>query len=182
MFSGNFIMNAVNFISQLIIPVFILFTVVYGLAKKVSLYDSFVSGAKDGIDVIIKIFPYILAIFLAIKCFQASGAYDFIKNIFALLTPVFNIPAEVFSIAIIKPLSGSASLGIFTDIIKTTGPNSTATLTSAVIIGSAETTFYVLAVYLGSAGIKKTKYLVPVCITADIVGIIISIMVVKMMF
>ena len=175
-------MSTINFISQLIIPVFILFITVYGLVKKVSLYNSFVSGAKDGINIIIKIFPYILAIFLAIKCFQSSGAYDFIKSGFALLSPILNIPAEVFSIAIIKPLSNSASLGIFTDIIKTTGPNSTATITSAVIIGSAKTTFYVLAVYLGASGVKKTKYLVPVCVVADIVGIIVAISVVKLMF
>ena len=122
------------------------------------------------------------AIFLAIKCFQSSGAYDFVKSGFALLSPILNVPAEVFSIAIIKPLSNSASLGIFTDIIKTTGPNSTATLTSAVIIGSAETTFYVLAVYLGAASVKKTRYLVPVCVLADIVGIIVAITVVKLMF
>ena len=175
-------MNTINFISQLIIPLFILFIVVYGFIKKTSLYDSFVSGAKDGIDIIIKIFPYILAIFLAIKCFQASGAYDFLKAGFAMIAPALNIPPEVFSIAIIKPLSGSASLGIFTDIVKTTGPDSLSTMISAVIIGSAETTFYVLAIYLGAVNIKKTKYLVPVCITADIIGIIVAITVVKLMF
>ena len=176
------LMNYINTISQLIIPVFILFAVVYGIFKKVSLYDSFVSGAKDGIDVIIKIFPYILAIFLAIKTFQASGAYDSMKALFSGASVFFNIPSEVFSIAIIKPLSGSASLGIFTDIVKTTGPDSLASMISAVIIGSAETTFYVLAIYLGTLSIKKTKYLVPVCLTADVIGIIVAIVVVKLMF
>ena len=172
----------INFLSQIIIPVFILFIVVYGFVKKVSLYDSFISGAKDGVDIVIKIFPYILAIFLAIKCFQASGAYDFLRNAFSLVAPLLNVPVEVFSIAIIKPLSGSAALGIFTDTIKSTGPDSMATMISAVIIGSAETTFYVLAVYLGAVGIKKTRYLVPVCVIADIVGIFIAIAVVKLMF
>ncbi|HBU69813.1 MAG TPA: spore maturation protein [Elusimicrobia bacterium] len=175
-------MDLLNYFSQALIPVFILFTVAYGLFKKVRLYDSFVSGAKDGIDVIIKIFPYILAIFLAIKTFQASGAYDSMKAMLAWLSPIFNIPVDVFSIAIIKPLSGSAALGIFTDIVKTTGPDSMASRISAVIIGSAETTFYVLAVYLGAVGIKKTKYLVPVCLIADIFGIITAIAVVKLIF
>jgi spore maturation protein B len=101
---------------------------------------------------------------------------------FSHIAPSLNIPPEVFSIAIIKPLSGSASLGIFTNIIKSTGPDSLASMISAVIIGSAETTFYVLAVYLGAAGIKKTRYLIPVCVTADIVGIIVAITVVKLMF
>lgn len=175
-------MNTINFVSQLIIPAFILFIVFYGLIKKTNLYDSFVSGAKDGLEVIIKIFPYILAIFLAIKCFQASGANEFLIKAFTLAAPALGIPPEVFSIALIKPLSGSASLGIFTDIIKTSGPDSLAAMISAVIIGSAETTFYVLAVYLGAVNIKNTRYLVPVCITADIVGIIVAIITVKLMF
>jgi spore maturation protein B len=175
-------MNTLNFISQLIIPVFVLFVVTYGIIKKVRLYDSFVSGAKDGIDIIIRIFPYILAIFLAIKLFQASGVYDFIKTLFSGVSGILKIPPEIFSIAIIKPLSGSASLGIFTDIVKTTGPDSIASIMAAVIIGSAETTFYVVAVYIGAVGIKKIKYLIPVCLIADVVGILIAITVVKLMF
>ena len=84
--------------------------------------------------------------------------------------------------ALIKPFSNAASLGIFTEILKTKGPDSLASMISAVIIGSAETTFYVLAVYLGAVGIKKTKCLVPVCITADAIGIIIAIIIVRLMF
>ncbi|MBU2614048.1 MAG: spore maturation protein [Elusimicrobia bacterium] len=177
-------MNAFNYISQLVIPVFLLFAVIYGFAKKVKVYDSFIVGAKDGLGVVLKIFPYLLAIFVAIKGFQASGAFDFLKLI---LAPVrvftfFNIPIEVISISIIKPLSGGASTAIFTDIVKTTGPDSPATRISAVIMGSAETTFYVIAVYLGAVGIKKTKYLVPVCVISDIIGIILAIVIVKWMF
>jgi spore maturation protein B len=175
-------MKLVNIISQLIIPLFILFVILYGFFKKVRVYDSFVSGAKDGIGVVIKIFPYLLAIFVAVKAFQASGAFDFVKGMFSGVFTALNIPAEVLSVAIIKPLSGSASTGIFTDIVKTTGPDSLASMISAVIIGSAETTFYVLAVYLGAVGIKKTKYLVPVCVAADIIGIILSIYIVKLLF
>lgn len=175
-------MNRVNLISQLIIPVFILFAVAYGVAKKVRVYDCFVAGAKDGVTVVIKIFPYLLAIFVAVKSFQASGAFDFTKELFRGLFTFFNIPIEVLSIAIIKPLSGSASLGVFTNIVKTTGPDSLTSMISAVIMGSAETTFYVLAVYLGAVGIKNTKYLVSVCITSDIVGIIIAIGIVKFLF
>jgi spore maturation protein B len=88
----------------------------------------------------------------------------------------------VIAMAIIKPLSGSAALGVFTDIVKTTGPESMASLISAVIMGSAETTFYVLAVYLGAVGIKRTRYLVSVCVLSDIIGIIIAIVVVKFLF
>jgi len=175
-------MTTVNLISQLIIPVFILFVVVYGFGKKVRVYDCFVSGAKDGITVVIKIFPYVLAIFVAVKSFQASGAFDFVRELFRGLFISLNVPIEVIAIAIIKPLSASASLGVFTNIVKTTGPDSLASMISAVIMGSAETTFYVLAVYLGAVGIKKTRYLVSVCVISDIVGILIAISIVKFLF
>ncbi|MEN3013346.1 MAG: nucleoside recognition domain-containing protein [Endomicrobiia bacterium] len=173
-------MKVIHLVSQLIIPVFLIFAIVYGYIKKVKVYESFVLGAKQSFEVIFRIFPYILTIFTAIKIFQASGLFDYIKMIFS---PVFNflgIPAEVFAMAVIKPLSGSASLTVFTDIVKTTGPDSLASKISAVIMGSAETTFYVLAVYLGAAGIKKTKYLIPVCLLADFVGIIIAIIIVRL--
>ncbi|MGA2089955.1 MAG: nucleoside recognition domain-containing protein [Endomicrobiales bacterium] len=175
-------MEIINNFSKLIIPLFILFAVIYGIIKKVRLYDSFVTGAKDGIDVIIRIFPYVLAIFLVVKTFQASGAYDSLKLVFSGISTAFKIPPDIWSLAIIKPLSGSASIGIFTDTIKTTGPDSLASRISAVMLGSAETTFYVVAVYMGAVSIKKTKYLIPVCLVADIFGIIASIVIVKMMF
>jgi spore maturation protein B len=167
---------------QYIIPLFLLFTIAYGYIRGVSVYDSFVTGAKDGIEIIMGIFPYVLAIFIMVKTFEASGAHDFLKGMFAYVAAPFHIPVEVFSIALVKPLSNAASLGIFTEILKTTGPDSPASLMSAVIMGSAETTFYVIAVYLGAAGIKKAKYLVPVCLTADAVGIIIAIIIVRLMF
>jgi len=175
-------MNAVNLISQLIIPVFILFVVLYGVGKRVRVYDCFVAGAKDGITVVIKIFPYLLAIFVAVKSFQASGAMDLAKGLFQGLLAALNVPIEVIPIAIVKPLSGSASIGVFSDIVKTTGPDSLASMMAAVIMGSAETTFYVLAVYLGAAGIRKTRYLVPVCVLSDLVGIILAILIVKSLF
>jgi len=175
-------MKTVQLLSQLFIPVFILGVILYGVAKKVRVYDSFVCGAKEGIRVVIKIFPYLLAIFVAIKSFQASGAFDFTKEAARFLLGSFDIPLEAISIALIKPLSGSASLGLFTDIVKTTGPDSLASRLSAVIMGSAETTFYVLAVYLGAVGIKKTRYLIPVCLVSDAVGILLAILIVKLLF
>jgi spore maturation protein B len=175
-------MKSVNFISQLIIPFFVLLVVLYGVFKKVRVYDCFVAGAKDGIGVVMKIFPYLLAIFVAVKSFQASGALDFARELFGGLFAALHVPIEVISIAAVKPLSGSASLGLFTDIVKTTGPDSMASMISAVIMGSAETTFYILAVYLGAVGIRKTRYLVPVCVISDIFGIMIAIAVAKFFF
>jgi len=175
-------METVSIVFQGLIPAFILFTVIYGFAKGVRVYDSFVSGAKDGIGIIMGIFPYILAIFIVVKTFETSGAHGFLKSIFSMASAPLQIPPEVFSVAIIKPFSNAASLGIFTEILKATGPDSLGSIMAAVIMGSAETTFYVLAVYLGAVGINKTRYLVPVCLAADIMGVIIAIILVKLMF
>jgi len=175
-------MNAIHYISLLVIPVFLLATVIYGVLRKVSVYDSFISGAKEGPGIVLRIFPYLAAIFVAIKGFQASGAFDLLKTATEPVFSFFNVPLEVISISIIKPLSGSASTAVFTDIVKTTGPDSLATRISAVIMGSAETTFYVIAVYLGAVNIKKTRYLLPVCLAADVIGIIVAIITVKLIF
>jgi len=175
-------MDTLSFVFQGLIPVFIFFTLSYGFAKGVPVYDSFVSGAKEGIGIIIGIFPYVLAIFIAVKTFEASGAFDFIRKLFAVVATPFDLPPEVLSVALVKPFSNAASLGLFTEILKSSGPDSLASMMAAVIMGSAETTFYVLAVYLGAVGIKKTKYLVPVCLTADMLGIVIAIILVKLLF
>jgi spore maturation protein B len=174
--------QTISYLSLLIIPLFILFTILYGTFKKVRVYDSFVAGAKEGPRVILNIFPYLLTIFVAIKGFQASGAFDYVKDGFYQVFSFLDIPIEVVSMSLIKPLSGSASTALFTDIVKTTGPESMATKMTAVIMGSAETTFYVLAVYLGAVNIKKSRYLVPVCLIGDLVGIIVAVTVARYLF
>jgi spore maturation protein B len=173
---------AVEYLSLLIIPLFILFTLLYGTFKKVRVYDSFVAGAKEGPAIVLNIFPYLLTIFVAIKGFQASGAFDFVRDGFYGVFAFLDLPIEAVSMALVKPLSGSASTALFTDIVKTSGPDSLATQLSAVIMGSAETTFYVLAVYLGAVSIKKTRYLVPVCLFADLVGILVAVAVARWFF
>ncbi|MCX5900867.1 MAG: spore maturation protein [Proteobacteria bacterium] len=175
-------MKALTLISQLAIPAFILFAVLYGACRKVRVYDSFVSGAKEGLQVIMNIFPYLLAIFIAVKAFQASGVFDVLKEALSGPCLALGIPPEVLSVALIKPLSGSASTAFFIDIVKTSGPDSLAGRLSGVIVGSAETTLYVLAVYLGAVNIRRTGYIVPVCLIADGLGILIAAAVVKLMF
>lgn len=172
----------INAFSLFIIPSFILFTLLYGVYKKVNIYDAFVDGAKEGPGVILNISPYLLTIFVAIKGFQASGAFDYIKLFFYQIFSFAHVPIEVISMAIIKPLSGSASTALFTDIVRTTGPDSLATRMTAVIMGSAETTFYVLAVYLGAVSIRRSRYLVPVCLLGDLIGILVAIFTVKFFF
>ncbi len=173
---------SVEYLSLLIIPLFLLFTVLYGTLKKVRVYDSFVAGAKQGPVVVLNIFPYLLAIFVAIKGFQASGAFDYLRGAFSGVFAALGVPVEALSMAIIKPLSGSASTGLFTEIVTTAGPESMATWMSAVIMGSAETTFYVLAVYLGAVNIRKSRYLVPVCLIADLIGIVVAVSVARWLF
>lgn len=175
-------MEAVNYAFQFVIPLFFGFVLIYGFARKVPVYEAFVTGAKEGVGLVVGIFPYVLAIFLMVKTFQSSGAHDFLKSVFGRVASPLGVPAEVFSIALVKPLSNAATLGIFTEILKSTGPDSLASLMSAVIMGSAETTFYVLAVYLGAVGLKKSRYLVPVCVTADLAGVILAILIVKLFY
>lgn len=173
---------SVNYVSLLIIPLFILFTILYGSYRKVRVYDSFVAGAKEGPKIVLNIFPYLLTIFVAIKGFQGSGAFDYLRDGFYRLFAGLNIPIEVISMAIIKPLSGSASTALFTDIVKSAGPDSMAAMMTAIIMGSAETTFYVLAVYLGAVNIKNSRYLVPVCLLADLIGIVVAVAVARVFF
>lgn len=172
----------VNYISLLIIPLFLLFTILYGCVHKVRVYDSFVAGAKEGPKIVLNIFPYLLAIFVAIKGFQGSGAFDYLKAGFYQLFAGLDIPIEVISMAIIKPLSGSASTALFTDIVKSAGPDSMAAMMTAIIMGSAETTFYVLAVYLGAVNIRNSRYLVPVCLIADLFGIAVAVAIARAFF
>jgi spore maturation protein B len=172
-------MEKINYLSLLLVPLFILFAVLYGSFRRIRVYDSFVAGAKEGPGIILNIFPYLLAIFVAIKGFQASGAFDWAKAGLHSVLGFLDLPVEVISMAIIKPLSGSASTALFTDIVKTAGPDSMAARMSAVIMGSAETTFYVLAVYLGAVGIRKTRYLVPVCLLSDLVGVVVAVLVTR---
>ncbi len=110
-------MNTVTAAFQYIIPLFLLFTIAYGFMKGVSVYDSFVTGAKDGIEIILGIFPYVLAIFIMVKTFEASGAHDFLKGMFAFVASPLHIPPEVFSVALVKPLSNAATIGVFTEVV-----------------------------------------------------------------
>ena len=174
--------ESIGYLSLLIIPLFLLFTVLYGTVRKVRVYDSFVAGAKEGPALILKIFPYLLTIFVAIKGFQASGAFDLLRDGFFSVFGFLDLPIEAVSMALVKPLSGSASTALFTDIVQSSGPDALGTRMAAVIMGSAETTFYVLAVYLGAAGIKKTRYLVPVCLVADFIGIVVAVVVTRWFF
>ncbi len=144
--------------------------------KKVPVYEAFTEGAKDGFDVAVRIIPYLVAIIVAISMFRASGCIEFLGQIFAPALTALNVPVDVLPVMIVRPLSGSAALGIFSEIAYA-GPGSYATKLAAVMVGSSETTFYVLAVYFGSIGITKLRWALPVGLLADAIGMLAAIIV-----
>ncbi len=171
-----------NMLSTLILPLIILTILLHSLYKKSCAYEDFVEGAKDGFNIAVKIIPYLVAIMVAVAMFRASGAIDILQNI---LSPVLNylkIPTETLVICLTRSLSGSATLGVLSDIINQTGADSYATKLAAVITGSSETTFYVASVYFGSVGIKKFRHALPAGILADITGLIAAIFICRLFF
>ena len=171
-----------NLISLWALPVIILTALTCGIIKKVPIYDEFTEGAKDGFKISVKIIPYLVAIIVAISMLRASGTIEILANLLAPVLTKFNIPADTLPLMIVRSLSGSGALGIFSDIANNLGPDSYATKLSAIMVGSSETTFYVLAVYFGAIGIKKIKYALVVGLLADLVGIIAAISVCHCMF
>jgi spore maturation protein B len=169
-------------LSTLAIPVVILTIVVVGALRKVKVYEEFVEGAKDGFTTAVKIIPYLVAMLVAIGMFRASGAMDFLTTAISPLTNAIGIPAEVFPLAVIRNLSGSGSLGLMTDLMKTHGVDSFIGHLSAVMMGSHETTFYVLAVYFGSVGVKRARHAPLSGIFADIISVIVSVVLVRALF
>lgn len=171
-----------NLVSLWALPALILTVLTVGLIKKVPVYEEFTNGAKDGFKVAINIIPYLVAIIVAISMFRASGAVEMIADAFAPLLQACHFPADVLPLAIVRSMSGSAALGVFSDIASSLGPDSYATKLAAVMVGSSETTFYVLAVYFGAVKISKIRYALVVGLLADLVGIIAAVFVCRMMF
>jgi spore maturation protein B len=168
--------------SLYILPLMILIILTMGIAKKIPIYEEFVEGAKDGFKVSISIIPYLVAIIVGIGMFKASGAIELISSAIGGILTKLSVPVETLPIMITRSLSGSATLGLFSDIAKNYGPDSYITKLSAVMVGSSETTFYVLAVYFGSIGIKKFRYALLTGIIADITGIVLAIWVSRLFF
>ncbi len=169
-------------ISSLVVPFIIFIILLYGIKKHINVYDSFLKGAKSSFEIVINIFPSILAMILGVNIFINSG---FINVIFTILKPIFNfikVPIEIIPIALMRPISGSSSLAILNNILMSSGPDSMIGRISSIIQGSTDTTFYIISLYFGSVGIKKIRYSLWVGLFADIIGIISSIIVVKLFF
>ncbi len=151
-----------------------------GAYKKVSVFDAFIEGAKNGFDVIIKIIPYLVAMLVAIRVFRDSGALNYILNAITFVIQLTGINTEFIGalpVAIMKPLSGSGARGMMLDIFQTQGPDSFVGKLASIFQGSADTTFYIIALYFGSVGIKKVRYALWAGIFADIIGVVIAIII-----
>lgn len=175
-------MSAINFLSNLAMPLIILLIVIYGLFQKVKVFDLFLDGAKEGIQILISIFPTLIGLFVAIGALRSSGILDFIINLLSPILDIFNFPTEIMPLALIRPISGSGSIAVATDIMKTYGVDSNIGLMSAVIMGSTETTVYTIAVYSSSVGIKNTRFVLYASLLADLVGILVSVLAVSIIF
>ncbi len=174
--------SLMNTISLWILPVMLIVILTCAMFKKVPVYETFTDGAKDGFKVAINIIPYLVAILVGISMLRASGMIDICENLLHNYLNKLSIPADVLPLMIVRSLSGSAALGIFSDIANNFGPDSYATKLAAIIVGSSETTFYVLAVYFGSVGISKVRYALLTGILADIIGIVAAIVVAHQFF
>lgn len=171
-----------NIVSLWALPALLIIILTVGIVKKVPIYEEFTDGAKDGFKVAINIIPYLVAIVVGISMLRASGAIEMCANFLAPILTKLHVPADTLPLMIVRSLSGSAALGVFSDIANNLGPDSYATKLAAVMVGSSETTFYVLAVYFGAVRISKIRYALIVGLLADIVGIIAAVLVCHMMF
>jgi len=172
---ANAFVRSVNALSLLAIPFLLSFFSIYAAARRVKVYEEFVEGAKEGFNVILRIIPFLVAILVAIGMFKGAGGIDLLTK---WLTPVLaplHFPPDLLPLALMRPLSGSATLALLTEIVHRLGPDNIVSLTAATIYGSTETTFYVAAVYFGSVGVKQTRHAIPAGLLADLVGVIASV-------
>jgi spore maturation protein B len=176
------IIDFVSTISRYTIPALLLAIPLYGMIKKVPVYEAFVEGAKEGVWIALRIFPFLLGILIAIAVFRASGGFDILLTFARPLTEFLGIPGEVLPLALMRPISGSGALGITTDLITQYGPDSFIGRLASVMQGSTDTTFYVLAVYFGSVAIKKYRYALVVGLGADVASFLASAIICKLFF
>jgi spore maturation protein B len=155
-----------------VIPLILLLFLGMAYFKKVKVYERFVEGAKEGFQIGVKIIPYLVAMLVAIAMFRASGALEILTYVMKPFTELIGMPSEVLPMALMRPLSGSGSLGVMTELMKTHGADSLIGFMSSTMFGSTETTFYVIAVYFGAVNIQKTRYALPAGLIADVAGLL----------
>jgi spore maturation protein B len=172
----------INTLAVAAIPLMFVTFLGWGILKRVKVYEVFVDGAKEGFTTAVRIIPYLVAMLVAIGIFRASGALELLTRLLSPVTALIGMPSETLAMALMRPLSGSGSLGVMTELMKVHGPDSLIGIMVSTMYGSSETTFYVLAVYFGSVGIRDTRHAVPVGIIADVAGMLAAVWVVNFLF
>ena len=168
-------MEFINYISSAAIPIIMAIIIIYGLLEKNKVYDTFVEGAKEGLEIVLSIFPTLIGLFVAIGALRSSGILDIIINFLMPILNVIHFPSEIMPLAMLRPISGSSSIAVATDIMKNYGVDSTLGMIASTIMGSTETTLYTIAIYTSCVKIKKTRFILFAALIADFVGIMVSI-------
>ena len=168
-------MNFINYLSNSIIPIIITIIVIYGLKEKVKIFDSFIEGAKEGMEIVIGLFPTLIGLFVAIGVLRSSGLIDYLIKIISPFINAIGIPKEIMPLAFLRPISGSASIAIGTDIMKQYGVDIKIGMIVSTIMGSTETTLYTIAVYTSVVKVKNTRGILLAALIGDIVGMLISV-------
>jgi len=164
------------------VPVSVFLIVMFGLMRGVPLFDTFIIGAKEGFSSAVSILPSLVGLMMAVAMLNASGALDILSSLLSPVAGFLGLPQQVMPLALIKPVSGSGATAILTQIFQNNGTESFAGRVAAVMSGSTETTFYAVAVYYGSVGIKKTRHTIPAALTAELAACIISALTVHLFF
>ena len=169
-------------ISSLLVPALLSVTAVVAMGRKVNVYETLVDGAREGLSVSVKILPSLVGLLTAVYMFRASGAMEFLGELLSPVLELVGIPPETAALLFIRPVSGGGALAVGSDLMAQYGPDSYIGRVAAVMLGSTETTFYTIAVYFGSAGIRKTRYAVPAALVADLVGFMAAAFAVRLFF
>ena len=166
----------------MIVPVILCGVALYGVWKRVDVYDALIQGAGEGLAVLLRIVPALIALMTAVYMLRASGALELAAQALSPLLDRMGIPGELLPLMLVRPSSGSAALGVGAEVIHTSGPDSYLGRVAAVMLGSTETTFYTIAVYFGSVGISRTRYAVPAALCADLTGFLAAAWAVRLFF
>jgi len=176
------LLRSVETISLLAIPFILTMFPLYAAARGVPVYEEFVEGAKEGFQVAVRIIPYLVAIICVVAMFRAAGGQQIFTNLLSPILQPLHFPPELLPLVLIRPLSGSGANGIFAELVDVYGPDSLIARMGATIIGSSETTFYVLAVYFGSVAIRRTRHAVPAGLVADFAGVVTAVIICNLIF
>ncbi|NLP13746.1 MAG: spore maturation protein [Clostridium sp.] len=175
-------MNIIKELSIYAIPAIFLIILCVGMYKEVKVYDVFIEGAKEGITTVLKIIPSLVGLMVAVGVFRASGALNLLIFAVKPVTNILRIPPDALPMVFLRPISGSASLAMLSDIFKVHGPDSFVGRVASTLMGSTETIFYTLAVYFGAVGIKKIRYTLVAALIADLAGVIAAVWICTLVF